>query len=152
PLAPEWLTLPEPVSVNNSLDPEIWPTNFRRDSDGTATLAGKNVTELANKYATPTYLYDKDHLLKRARDLKNIFEKAAANIGTTAHIYYAGKAFLSTQFVRWMVDLGLSVDVCSAGELAVALAAGVDPESLGLHGNNKSEYEIRKAIDAGIGV
>lgn len=152
PLAPEWLSVPAITGTDITLDQEIWPSNLRRQADAKITLAGKPISELAAKYSTPLYLYDQDFLLQQAADVKRIFEEAAAKIGTTAHIYYAGKAFLSAQFVRWMVELGLSVDVCSAGELAVALAAGVDPSSIGLHGNNKSEYEIRKAISAGIGV
>ena len=66
-------------------------------------------------------------------------------------VYYAGKAFLSTEVARWMTDAGLNIDVCSGGELAVALAAGVDPARLGLHGNNKSHAEIDRCVELGVG-
>ncbi len=66
-------------------------------------------------------------------------------------VYYAGKAFLSTEIARWMTAAGLNIDVCSGGELAVALAAGVDPARLGFHGNNKSRAEIDRSVGLGVG-
>jgi diaminopimelate decarboxylase len=66
-------------------------------------------------------------------------------------VYYAGKAFLPAAVVRWMGEAGLSIDVCTGGELAVALAAGADPRRIGFHGNNKSVGEIERAITAGVG-
>jgi diaminopimelate decarboxylase len=68
-----------------------------------------------------------------------------------ADVYYAGKAFLCTAVARWMAEDGLAVDTCSGGELAVALRAGVPVERIGLHGNNKSDVEIDRAVAAGIG-
>ena len=56
------------------------------------------------------------------------------------------------EVARWVTDAGLSIDVCSGGELAVALAAGIAPERLGFHGNNKSVAEIDRAVQVGIGV
>ncbi len=74
-----------------------------------------------------------------------------AGIGTTAKVYYAGKAFLSTEVVRWVAEAGLGVDVASDGELAVALAGGADPARIGVHGNNKSEAQLDRAVIAGVG-
>ena len=68
-----------------------------------------------------------------------------------ARVYYAGKAFLSTEVVRWVTEEGLAVDVCTGGELAVALAAGADPARLGFHGNNKSVAELERAVEVGVG-
>ena len=76
---------------------------------------------------------------------------SSPRIGTTVKVYYAAKAFLSTEVARWMVDAGLNIDVCSGGELAVALAAGVEPGRIGFHGNNKSRTEIDDAIRVGVG-
>jgi diaminopimelate decarboxylase len=87
----------------------------------------------------------------RAREVRTAFESEFSRIGTTARVYYAGKAFLSTEIARWMVDEELNIDVCSGGELAVALAAGVDPARLGFHGNNKSLAEIDEATRVGMG-
>ena len=68
-----------------------------------------------------------------------------------ADVYYAGKAFLCTEVARWIAADGLSLDVCSGGELAVALRAGMPPERIALHGNNKSDAELDRALAAGIG-
>jgi diaminopimelate decarboxylase len=87
----------------------------------------------------------------RAAHIRDSFAEAFAGIGATATVYYAGKAFLSSEVARWMVAEGLSIDVASGGELAVALAAGVPPERLGFHGNNKSPEEINRAVTAGVG-
>ncbi|MFX6258676.1 diaminopimelate decarboxylase, partial [Acinetobacter baumannii] len=68
-----------------------------------------------------------------------------------SRVYYAGKAFLSTEVVRWVTEEGLAVDVCTRGELEVALAGGADPARLGFHGNNKSVAELERAVEVGIG-
>jgi diaminopimelate decarboxylase len=70
------------------------------------------------------------------------------NAGT---VYYAAKAFLCTEVARWIKDIGIGIDVCTGGELAVALAGGVDPAKIELHGNNKSVAEIDKAVAVGVG-
>ena len=66
-------------------------------------------------------------------------------------VFYAGKAFLCTTVARWVAEEGLSLDVCSGGELAVALRAGFDPARIGFHGNNKTDAELRRAVEAGVG-
>ena len=65
--------------------------------------------------------------------------------------YYASKAFLSSEIVGWIDELGLNIDVASGGELAAALAGGIDASRIGLHGNNKSLVEIGKAIASDVG-
>ena len=79
------------------------------------------------------------------------FLSAAAPHGARTHAYYAAKAFLSADVARWMHEEGLRMDVATGGELALALAAGVHPEMLGLHGNDKSDAELQLAVEAGIG-
>ena len=71
--------------------------------------------------------------------------------GTGVDVFYAGKAFLSTHAARWAAKEGLNIDTASGGELAIALAAGIDPARIGLHGNNKSDAEIRRAVELGLG-
>ena len=66
-------------------------------------------------------------------------------------MYYAGKAFLCGAVARWVQEDGLGLDVCTGGELAVALRAGFPGERIALHGNNKSVAELRRALDAGVG-
>ncbi len=68
------------------------------------------------------------------------------------NVYYAGKSFLCGAVARWIDEEGLNLDVCSFGELTVALRAGFDPARIGLHGNNKSEAELlRLALVRGVG-
>lgn len=135
----------------NDLPAAVWPSSARRDADGALTLAGIPATALAQTYGTPLLVLDEDEVRDRARAFRTSFDAAAADHGTTAQVYYAGKAFLSTTVARWVVDEGLRIDVCTGGELEVALAAGVAPASLGFHGNNKSVAELERAVSVGIG-
>jgi diaminopimelate decarboxylase len=114
-------------------------------------LGGVPVTALKEQFGTPLYVIDEADARARAARILAAFTSAAASVGTTVTVYYAGKAFLSTEVARWVAEAGLNVDTCSAGELAVALAAGVDPARLGLHGNNKSLAEIDRAVSVGLG-
>lgn len=148
-LAPNWLAKP---SDANAIDQNIWPTSFKRDSEGQIAIAGVAVGDLAAEFGTPLYVLDKDEFFARAMRIKAAFNAAAGRHGTTAKIYYAGKAFLCTEVVRWVDELGLYLDASSGGELAVALAGGIDAKRVGLHGNNKSHSEIGRAVTAGLGV
>src|SRR5690606_15585105 len=87
----------------------------------------------------------------RAARIRASFDREFSRVGSAAKVYYAGKAFLSIEVARWVTAEGLNIDVASGGELAVALAAGVDPARLGLHGNNKSLAEIDRAVSVGVG-
>jgi diaminopimelate decarboxylase len=147
-LAPDWLVVPDDA---NALPAAVWPASAVRAADGALTLAGIPATTLAQTYGTPLLVLDEDEVRTRARAFRVAFDDAAAENGTTAQVYYAGKAFLSTAVARWVVDEGLRVDVCTGGELEVALAAGVAPASLGFHGNNKSVSELERAVEVGIG-
>ncbi|MBZ4488506.1 diaminopimelate decarboxylase [Microbacterium sp. cx-55] len=148
PVVPAWLEVP---TDPNDLAAGVWPHSSRRRPEGELEIAGVSVGELAATYGTPLYVLDEDEVRTRARRTRAAFEAAAARHGTEARVYYAGKAFLSTEVVRWVMGEGLTVDVCSAGELAVALAGGASPDRLGYHGNNKSAAQLRRAVDIGIG-
>ena len=147
-LAPAWLTVPDDA---NALAAEVWPASASRDADGVVRLGGIPVTDLRDAFGTPAYILDEDEVRARARRVLAAFRSAAARHGVRSRVYYAGKAFLSTEIARWVTEEGLALDVCSGGELAVALAARVDPARLGFHGNNKSVAELDAAVDAGIG-
>ena len=147
-LAPEWLVVPDD---SNDLVPSVWPASAARDADGTLEIAGVSATDLAQTYGTPLLVIDEDEVRSRARAFRIAFDAAAAEQGTTAQVYYAGKAFLCTTVARWVVDEGLRVDVCTGGELEVALAAGVAPAAIGFHGNNKSVAELERAVEVGVG-
>ncbi|MFF2275018.1 diaminopimelate decarboxylase [Agromyces sp. NPDC058126] len=135
----------------NGLEPQVWPESAHRDDAGRLVLAGLDAASLAARFGTPLYVVDEDEARGRARRTREAFEVAARAAGTDVTVYYAGKAFLSGAVVRWVLDEGLAVDVCTGGELAVALGAGADPARLGFHGNNKSLAEIDAAVAAGVG-
>ncbi|MEV6629288.1 diaminopimelate decarboxylase [Actinoplanes sp. NPDC051470] len=137
---PAWLRTPENV---NALVPELWPRTVTRAEAGDLTIGGVSVRELATEHGTPAYLLDEDDLRARCRDFKDAF--------SDADVYYAGKSFLCKAVVKVVAEEGLFLDVCTGGELAVALAAGFPPERMGFHGNNKSTRELRRAVDAGVG-
>ncbi|MFS0852411.1 diaminopimelate decarboxylase [Microbacterium sp. 179-I 3D4 NHS] len=147
-LAPAWLTVPEDA---NDLAAGVWPASAVRDDDGGLVLAGVSAASLVRTHGTPVVVIDEDEVRTRARAFRLAFERAASDAGTTAQVYYAGKAFLSTTVARWVIDEGLRVDVCTRGELEIALAAGVAPGSLGFHGNNKSVAELERAVEVGVG-
>ncbi|BCK58206.1 diaminopimelate decarboxylase [Nocardia wallacei] len=126
------------------LPANVWPRNATRDADGVVRLAGVPVTELAQQYGTPLFVVDEDDFRSRCRDMLRAF-------GDKARIHYASKAFLCGEVARWVRDEGLYLDVCSGGELAVALHAGFPAQRIALHGNNKSVGELEAAVAAGVG-
>ena len=128
-----------------------WSSGVVRGADGAVRVAGVDVRDLAAAHGTPAYVVDEADLRARARGYREAFEAACAQVGTGVDVYYAGKALLTRAVARWVHEEGLRVDTASGGELAVALAAGVPGEHLGLHGNNKSDDELRAALDAGVG-
>ncbi|MFD5225118.1 diaminopimelate decarboxylase [Microbacterium sp. NPDC058342] len=146
--APDWLAVPDDA---NDLVPEIWPASATRDADGELSLGGIGACELARTYGTPLQVLDEGEVRRRASAFRDAFDAAAAEHRTTARVYYAGKALLNTSIVRWVMDEGLNVDVCTGGELEVALAAGADAGRLGFHGNNKSVAELERAVEVGVG-
>lgn len=148
PLAPERLAHPDDA---NALDPRVWPASAGRAESGALHIGGVSSTALHAAYGTPLYVIDEDDARSRARRIRDAFAAAFAPLGVRTTVYYAGKAFLSIEVARWMAEEGLSLDVCSGGELAVAEAAGFDPRRLGFHGNNKSLAEIDHAVSIGLG-
>ncbi|MGX2994512.1 diaminopimelate decarboxylase [Streptomyces sp. JNUCC 64] len=133
-----------PPADLNALDPKVWARTVTRDEDGTLTVGGLPVTRLAEEFGTPAYVLDESDFRARARAWRDAF-------GADADVFYAGKAFLSRAVVRWLHEEGLNLDVCSGGELATALSAGMPAERIAFHGNNKSAAEIERAISAGVG-
>jgi diaminopimelate decarboxylase len=132
--------LSAPPEDVNRLDPAIWPCSARR-TDGVVELGGVTVAQLVPECGTPALFLDERDLRARAR----------AYAHDRVNVYYAGKAFLCTTLARWIADEGLGLDVCTGGELAVALAADFPAHRIAMHGNNKSVPELRRAVDAGVG-
>ncbi|WP_067562303.1 diaminopimelate decarboxylase [Nocardia acidivorans] len=135
---------PENPQQMITLPANVWPRNASRDADGVVRLAGVPVHELAAEYGTPLFVIDEGDFRSRCRDMVRAF-------GPDTRVHYASKAFLSAEIARWIRDEGLHLDVCSGGELAVALHAGFPAERIALHGNNKSVPELELAVAKGIG-
>jgi diaminopimelate decarboxylase len=148
PLAPDWLAQPENA---NDLAPGLWSDSVVRNEAGVLCVGGVSATDLVRDFGSPLYVIDEATARDRASRILAIFMEAFAAIGTDVSVYYASKAFLSTEVARWMVAAGLRIDVASGGELSVALAAGVPGDRIGLHGNNKSVAEIERAVAARVG-
>ncbi|MCT9091378.1 diaminopimelate decarboxylase [Streptomyces sp. ASQP_92] len=133
-----------PPADLNALDPKVWSSTVDRGADGELTVGGLQVTRLAEEFGTPAYFLDESDFRSRCRAWAEAF-------GPGADVFYAGKAFLSRAVVRWLHEEGLNLDVCSGTELVTALDAGMPAERIAFHGNNKSEAEIRRAVEAGVG-
>jgi diaminopimelate decarboxylase len=129
----------------NDLPAEVWPRNAARGDVGAVRLAGVDVRELAERFGTPLFVVDEADFRSRCAEFARAF-------GDPALVHYASKAFLSVEIARWVAEEGLGLDVCSGGELAIALRAGFPPERITFHGNNKSATELAAAVDAGVGV
>ncbi len=153
---PGWLR--PPGDVNELLAP-LWARSVRRDegADGVLQVGGVDVADLADRFDTPAYVLDEADFRARARAFRDAFAEAfrsgsgSGEARAAGQVYYAGKAFLCTEVARWIRDDGLNLDVCTGGELAVALRAGLAGERIALHGNNKSDAEIHRALQAGVG-
>jgi diaminopimelate decarboxylase len=134
---------PAPPTDLNELTAAVWPRQARR-FDGVLVLGGMDVRDLAEEFGTPLYVCDEEDVRSRCRDFLAAF-------GPDGRVFYAAKAFCSRAMLRWVSAEGLGVDVCTGGELEVALSAGVPPEQIALHGNNKSLAELSRAVSAGVG-
>ncbi len=144
---PQWLPYPSDV---NELLPQLWPASIGRDAKGRLTVAGLDAVSIAREFGTPAYVMDEADFRARARafatDFAAPFGSGEGGLGCGLEVFYAGKAFLCTQVARWVAEEGLSLDVCTGGELAVASRAGFPGERIGMHGNNKSVAELEAAL------
>ncbi len=139
PGGPAWLR--EPIDPNE-LVPQLWSSTARK-SDGVLSVGGVALPDLVAAEGSPAYVLDEADFRARARAFKDAF--------AAYDVFYAGKAFLSTTTVRWLAEEGLHLDVCSGGELSVAERAGFSMSRVGFHGNNKSERELARALELGVG-
>jgi diaminopimelate decarboxylase len=137
---------PRPQTPQQLLElaPNVWPRNAVRGDDGQVSIAGVKVTDLAEQYGTPLFVIDEDDFRSRCREIAEAF-------GGGDNVHYAAKAFLCSEIARWIDQEGLSLDVATGGELAVALHAGFPAQRITLHGNNKSAAELTTAVKAGVG-
>ena len=128
---------------------DVFPLGSRLDERGRLQVGGCDTIELAKEFGTPAYVVAEDDLRARAR----AFIAAARNEGhEDFHVVFASKAFPCTAVLALFAQEGLWCDVASGGELHLALNAGFAPERIVLHGNAKSEAELRMALERGVGL
>ncbi|MFC9325465.1 diaminopimelate decarboxylase [Kitasatospora sp. NPDC057015] len=126
----------------------LFPPGTALDGEGTLLIGGVPVTELAETYGTPALLVDEGALRARARR----YADGLAARWPNSRVAFASKAFPCSAVYRVLAEEGLGIDVAGGGELALALAAGADPAGLVVHGNAKTEEELRLAVGAGAGL
>lgn len=146
--APEWLVEPKD---QNAIDGAVWPSGMSRAASGEVTISDVSVGQLATQFGTPLMVIDQNDFFARGAKVKAAFDDASARIGTSSKTYYASKSLTTTEIVKWIDKLGLNLDVSTGGELAIALAGGISPDRIGLHGSNKSLFEIGRAVTANVG-
>lgn len=122
---------------------DLLPDSAGLDDNGSLTIGGVAVVDLARRHGTPLFVYDEEHLRARCRETTAVFGPGRG--------IYATKAFLCRAMARLAHEEGMALDVATGGEMFVALAAGVPASAMELHGNNKSDDELRHAIEVGIG-
>jgi diaminopimelate decarboxylase len=125
----------------------VYPLGSRLDEHGVLEIGGCKALELAAEFGTPAFIVAEDDIRARAR----AFVEAFAAHTRDFRVYFASKAFPCTAVLQVFAEEGLGCDVASGGELALALRAGFDPAQIELHGNAKSEQELREARAAGVG-
>ena len=141
----------KPGSVAAATDPiassPVYPVGSRVNPAGRLEIAGCDVVDLANEHGTPVYIYAEEDMRARAAEYLSAFSERTGDF----EVIFASKAFPCTAAYALFEREGLSVDVASGGELHMALSAGFDPARIHLHGNNKSEAELRYAFESGVG-
>lgn len=121
----------------------VWPRSTRPAADGDVCVGGVSLTEAADRFGTPVYVLDEQEVRERCRTYRTAFPEA--------DVVYAAKAFLCRAMAHWVQEEGLGLDVCSAGELALAVTTGFPPEKIVMHGNAKSPEDLRTALRLGVG-
>ncbi|GAA0241125.1 diaminopimelate decarboxylase [Cryptosporangium japonicum] len=143
------MTLPELLpSLRSSLSPRVapgvWPLTTRPGRQGDLLVGGVSLTAVAEEFGTPTYVLDEADVRSRCRRYRAAF-------GPDVEVAYASKALLFGAVARWIAEEGLALDVCSAGELAVARRVNFPAGRIVLHGNAKTPDDLRTALEYGVG-
>lgn len=130
-------------SFRARFDGSVWPDGTTIGSSGDIVVGGVPLSDIVSRFGTACYVLDEGHVRARCR----LYRQAMP--GT--EIVYAGTAFLCRAMVRWLVSEGLSMDVCSAGEIAIARGAGMPAEQVILHGNVKTPEDLKAAYAYEVG-
>jgi diaminopimelate decarboxylase len=114
---------------------------------GALSIAGCSAEKLVKEYGSPIFVLDQDDFFVRTKAWQTALNESFG----TGKLYYAAKSFICVEVARWLKELKVGLDVCTGGELAVALAADFPASDIEFHGNNKSVAEITTAIKNGVG-
>ncbi|MYX39176.1 MULTISPECIES: diaminopimelate decarboxylase [unclassified Streptomyces] len=124
-------------------DLSVWPASASCAPHGEVTVGGVALTEVAERFGTPAYVLDEGEVRDRCRAYRAAFPDG--------DVLYAAKAFMCRAMAHWVDEEGLGLDVCSAGELELAVVTGFPPERILLHGNAKSPEDLATALRLGVG-
>ena len=127
---------------------DVLPRTAATTSDGRLAIGGCALADLAAEFGTPAFVVDERALRETARSYLDAFARRHPR----THVHFASKALPCAPVTRMLAEEGLGCDVASAGELAIALAAGFPPAEILLHGNAKSDEDIAAALAAGVGM
>jgi len=136
-------TIHEPAVTTRAEALSVWPASTTEPHSGDLTVGGVPLAEVADRFGTPVYVLDEAEVRDRCRTYRQAFPEA--------EVLYAAKAFLCRAMIHWMDEEGLGLDVCSAGELELAVTAGFPPDRIVLHGNAKSPRDLETALRLGVG-
>jgi diaminopimelate decarboxylase len=126
----------------------LFPPGSSVDPDGELVVGGCRLADLAAAWGTPLYVVEEEALRAQVRRFRHALQAQWRD----SRMVFASKAFPCTAVYRLMASEGIGVDVAGAGELAMAVAGGVDPALIVMHGNAKTPAELRMAVDAGVGL
>ncbi|WP_105967883.1 diaminopimelate decarboxylase [Streptomyces geranii] len=136
-------TVHEPTATATTADLAVWPASTTGPRHGDLAVGGVPLAEIADRFGTPVHVLDEAEVRDRCRTYRDAFPDA--------EILYAAKAFLCRAMAHWVAEEGLGLDVCSAGELELAVTTGFPPERITLHGNAKSPRDLETALRLGVG-
>lgn len=136
-------TVHEPTATTASAELSVWPASTAGSRHGDLAVGGVSLAEIADRFGTPVYVLDEAEVRDRCRTYRDAFPEA--------EVLYAAKAFLCRAMAHWVDEEGLGLDVCSAGELELAVTTGFPPERITLHGNAKSPHDLEAALRLGVG-
>jgi diaminopimelate decarboxylase len=128
--------------------PVLWPNTTARSAHGELTIGGCSLSELADQFGTPLYIFDEATLHDRADRVVRAFVSRYGE----ARVVFGGKAYLSPTIVRLFHDHGIGLDVVSGGEIYGGLRAGIPAVDMVFHGNNKTRDELRYGLEHGVGM
>ena len=117
--------------------------------DGELYFAENKISDLGDNFDTPLYIMNEDIIVERCRLVKDC---AVKYFGKNSRVYYASKAASFKHIYKIINDEGLFADVVSKGEIYTALNASFPPEKLCFHSNNKTDGDIKYAIENRVGL